>query len=378
MKVRIGRAFSAGKELKPGIIEITDGKFAGFHSSDEYEIDLSGYITLPGFVDMHTHGGAGLDFSTATLSELDDLSEYYAGNGVTTCIATTVTSSHEDILKAVGTIADRIELGTRGAEIGGIYLEGPYICEKLRGAHDVKLIRTPDVGEIREIADAARGNLRVVSIAPELPNAIDSIEYITSRGIKASCGHSEAGCETAKAAYEAGASIAVHTYNCMKQLHHRDAGLLGFSLTNDGMYNELICDLIHVSKEACKIALRCKGRDRIVFITDSMAAAGMADGKYTLGSLPVVVKDGVARTLEGALAGSTLRTNFALRNVVNTLGMSLADAMLGVTKNPAEALGIYGEAGSIDIGKKANLAVLDDDFNVVMTMVNGKVVYRKK
>ena len=234
----------------------------------------------------------------------------------------------------------------------------------------------PTTEDIDRLIEAGEGNLRVLAIAPELPGALDAIKHAVSKGIKVSCGHSAATAAEANLGFDAGANIAIHTYNCMPSLHHREPGILGASLVRDDAYGEIICDFLHVAPEPVKIAIRCKGKDRIVFITDSIAAAGLPDGEHMSGPLPIIVKDGVARTHGGNLAGSSLRTNEALRNVVKTLGIPLCEAMLGVTKNPAEALGMYKEIGSIDIGKRAHLTVIDDDFNVVMTIVNGKIVYK--
>lgn len=376
MRIKTGRLYTDGERRDGGILKIEDGRFAGFDAAGDFDIDLSQYIVFPGFVDMHTHGGMGFDCTTASFDELDDLSMFYAQNGVATFCATTVTSAPDVVLNAVRTIARRCEKGTKGANIAGAYLEGPYINEKFRGAHDETLLRAISLDEIEEIIDASGGWLRVFALAPELPGAEDAIRYITSRGVRVSCGHSAASCEEANAGFDAGATIAIHTYNAMKGLHHRDVGLLGASLTRNDVYNEIICDMIHVSKEAAKIAVACKSEDKIVFITDSMCATGMADGSYKLGELPVTVKDGIVRTMDGALAGSSLRTNVALGNVVTKLGVPIEKAMLGVTKNPASALGLDGEIGSISEGKRAHLAVLDEKFNAVMTMVDGKVVFK--
>ncbi len=376
MKIKFGKLYTDGKIIDGGILKIENGKFVGFEESGSFDIDVSMYNTFPGFIDMHTHGGAGYDATTASFEELDALSDFYAKNGVATFCATTVTSSLETIFSSVDRISKRMQAGTHGANIAGIYLEGPYINEKFRGAHDPELLREINLDEIKQIIDASNGAMKVFAIAPELPGALEAIKYITSRGVKVACGHSAAICDEAHEGFDTGATITIHTYNAMKGLHHRDAGLLGASLTRDDIYNEIICDMVHVSKEPIAIVLACKSEDKIVFITDSMSATGLPDGNYTLGSLPVVVKDKVVRTLDGALAGSSLCTNIALKNVVEKIGIPLERAMLGVTKNPATALGLEKEIGSVSEGMRAHLAVLDDEFNVVMTIVDGEVVFK--
>lgn len=376
MKVKLGRAYSDGEIFKNSILEIENGRFAGFSDGDDADIDLSSYIAFPGFIDMHTHGAIGIEANTASFEEFDSLSRFYASNGVSEFCVTTVTDSAERLEEIEKLIAKRIKAGTSGANIAGIYLEGPFLSRKLRGAHDEALLASPDKSVIDRLIAAADGHLRVLAIAPETEGALDAIAYAMAKGIKVACGHSAATCAEASSAFNAGASIAIHTYNCMSPLHHREPGVVGASLVNDSVYNEIICDFIHVAPEAVKVAYRCKGKDRIVFITDSIGAAGLPDGEYKFGPLTTFVKDGVARIAEGNLAGSSLRTNVALGNVVRELKIPLADAMLGVTKNPAKALGIYDEIGSFACGKRAHFTALDEDFNVIMTAVDGKIVYK--
>ena len=376
MKIKVGKAFSNGCEFPSGIIEVENGRFKDILGSGEAELDLSAYTVFPGFIDMHTHGGMGVEAVSASFSELDDMSEFYAKSGACAFLATTVTESIDNLVAAEKRISDRIKAGTRGAEIAGIYLEGPFLSHEFRGAHEETLLKVPTKEDMDKLIEAGEGNLRVIAIAPEIEGAKEAIEYFTSHGVKVSLGHSGADFKTTSEGFAAGGSIAVHTYNAMRGLNHREPGFLGASLINDNVYGEIICDFLHVAPEAVKIALRCKGKDKIVFITDSIVTAGLPDGNYLSGALPVTVKSGVARAENGALAGSSLRINRAFGNVVETLGVSLCDAMLGVTKNPAEALGLYNEIGSIDVGKRAHLTVLDEKFDVVMTIVNGKVVYK--
>ena len=376
MKIKISKAYNDGCELSPRIIEIEDGKFKNLDSAGEADLDLSGYTVFPGFIDMHTHGGCGVEAVSATFEELDDMSAFYAESGAAAFCATTVTESIDNLAAAEERISKRIKAGTRGASIAGIYLEGPFLSHEFRGAHEETLLKVPTKEDMDKLIKAGEGNLRVIAIAPEIEGALDAIKYFSNAGVKVSLGHSGATFAQAKAGFEAGGSIAVHTYNAMRGLNHREPGFLGASLVNDNAYGEIICDFLHVAPDAVKIALRCKGKDKIVFITDSIVTAGLPDGNYFSGALPVIVKDGVARAENGALAGSSLRINRALGNVVETLGIPIEEAMLGVTKNPAEALGLYESIGSIDVGKRAHLTVLDEKFNVVMTIVDGKIVYK--
>ncbi len=375
VKIKFGRLYSDGKIMRNGVLNIENGRISDIADSGEYDLDLSAYMLVPGFIDMHTHGAVGIESTFASEEELQKLSLFYAENGVTGFCATTVSSSLEVVDTAVRTISSARKKGVPGAELLGVYLEGPYIAPEFKGAHDEKLLRGPDLEELKKIVASSNGALRVFALAPELPGAEEAIRYLTSEGVRVSCGHSAATCEEAMRGFKAGASITVHTYNAMKGLHHRDVGLLGASLVSDDTYNEIICDLIHVSKEAVEIVFRAKPQDKIVLITDSMCATGMEDGSYTIGKLPITVKDGVARTESGALAGSSLRMNVAVKNLCEGLGLPLERVILAATKNPAEALGL-SDVGSIKKGYRANLTALKDDFSVALTMVDGKTVYK--
>ncbi len=377
MRIKLGRAYNDGTRFDGKVLEIENGVFKEIKEGGEAELDLSEYVVFPGFIDMHTHGGMGMEANVSSYEELDKLSHFYAEAGVAEFCATPVTEKVEKLVEIEQNIVKRIKNGTSGANIAGIYLEGPFLSRKLRGAHCEELLAVPSKQDIDVLCDAAEGNLRVVAIAAEADENFEITEYTVSKGIKVALGHSAATCAEANAEFDAGASIAVHTYNCMSPLHHREPGIVGASLVRSDVYNEIICDFIHVAPEAIKVAIRCKGKDKIVFITDSVSAAGLPDGEYDLGPMKTYVKDGVARIAAGNLAGSSLRLNVALKNVVTKLGVSIEEAMLGVTKNPAEAIGMYDKIGSIAVGKRAHLTVLDNDFNVVMTVVDGEIVYKR-
>lgn len=376
MNIKFKRAYNRGATLTDGIIKVSDGRFDGItHQDGTADLDLSAYRVFPGFIDMHTHGAVGYDSLKASFDELDKLSMHYASCGVSTFLVTMSTAPLALLEHQFGLVNDRMAAGTSGASIGGIYAEGPYLCSKFRGAHSEPLLRKPSVDEAKRLIEAGRGNLRVFTVAPELPGAIDMIEYLVQNGVKVSLGHTAATMEEARLGLDAGANILVHTYNAMAGLNHRNVGLLGMGLVRDDAYCEIICDFIHVCPEAVKIVLRCKNSDKVVLITDSVEPTGMPDGEYILSDLECIVKDGIARTKEGALAGSSLRSNRALQNVVETLDVPIETAAKMLTINPATALGLEKEIGALDRGYRAHLTALDENYNVVLTMVDGKIVY---
>ncbi|NJE08686.1 N-acetylglucosamine-6-phosphate deacetylase [Thermococcus sp. M39] len=339
-------------------------------------IDLEGKILAPGFIDTHIHGCYGFDTNDAKVDSFLGMSKALVKHGVTAFIPTTVTASHEVLLKASKAVVEAIrtqEKKLEGARILGLHLEGPYINPEKRGAQNPAYIRKPSFEEFLEYWEASNGNIREITIAPEVEGALEFIEKAVELGVIVQLGHTNATYEEAKKAILAGASKATHLFNAMRGIHHRDVGVVGACLESESVFVELICDLIHLSPAAIKLAYKIAGKHRITLITDAISATGLPDGEYELGGLKVVVKDGICRLENGALAGSTLTMDKAIRNLVK-IGIPIQDALIMASYTPARAIS-EEKLGLIKPGNKADLVVLDEKLRVEQTYVNGELVF---
>ena len=365
-----------------GIIEtsllINNGKIEmiGEINTDELIQLPDNLMVLPGFVDKHIHGANHADFMNPTKEDLKKITDAIVQEGTTSCLATTMTQSMEAIKSAVKNIGEYINEKQEGVEILGIHLEGPFVSPKFAGAQPLEYIVKCDIDQFNSINEASLNTVKQVSYACE-ENGLNFTTHLVNNGIVASIGHSNSDYATVVKAADLGATSITHTYNAQKGLHHRDIGVVGAAMLDDRLSAELICDLIHVSPAAIKLLFKNKGKDNICLITDSIEAKYMPDGEYSLGGQPVFVKDNVARLENGTLAGSTLKLNEGVRNFMNTVNISLAEAVDCATINPARVLGIADRKGSIELGKDADLIVVDKDLNVYMTICRGNVVYSK-
>ncbi|TCO54619.1 N-acetylglucosamine-6-phosphate deacetylase [Caldanaerobacter subterraneus] len=375
-----GEIYTEAEILYGGDVLISEGEIRKIGKDLTVEnaevIDLKGKKVVPGFIDIHIHGGVGYDTMDATYEALNNISVHLAKHGVTSFCPTTMTMDVSDILKALRNIKETMEKGVKGANILGAYVEGPFISKEHKGAQDEKYILEPNKEIFDQFYEAAEGNIKVIILAPEKDPSGDFIKHVIKKGVKVSLGHTSASYEEMKRGVDYGATIAVHTYNGMKGFHHREPGALGEVFLDDRIYGELICDFIHSHPAAVKLLVKIKGVDKIILISDAMAACGLGDGEYSLGGQKVYVKNGEARLENGTLAGSTLTLDKALQNVTS-LGISLFDAVKMVSENPAKAIGVFDKKGSISIGKDADIVVLDSDLSVNMTIVNGKIIYTK-
>ncbi len=344
---------------------------------DEYDkvINVRAKYVSPGFIDIHNHGNFGHDVMESTFEALSSISKFHINNGVTGFLATTMTASKEEIINAIKNTTAYIESkNNKNSIILGMYLEGPYFSQKKKGAQPSKHIKNPDINELKEFIEVSKGNVKAVALAPELPNALNIIEYLKSRDITVSVGHTNADYTTSVKAIERGVTQATHLYNGMRAFSHRDPGVVGAALTDERVKCEMICDGIHLHKAAMKIAVEVKGTDNIILISDAMMATGLDDGHYLLGGQDVVVKDNEARLSDGTLAGSTLTLNKAVYNMINLVGISIKDAVRMATLNPAKAIGIDNRKGSIEIGKDADLIVFDENIDIYTAIVNGEIL----
>jgi N-acetylglucosamine-6-phosphate deacetylase len=384
------RLYTPQEEIQDPLLFIEDGLISAVSSRAEKEIpnnativdftvDLAGAILAPGFVDIHMHGGAGLDVMRATPAELPHLNKFLATHGVTGYFPTTVAAPLDQTCRALEQLADAIEAAQSfhtgngdavQARPLGIHLEGPFLSHKRRGVHPPECLVEPTLEIFDRLWQAARGQVRMMTIAPELPGALEVIAEAARRKVCVSIGHSDAVLQAARAGVQAGARHATHTFNAMRPLDHRDPGILGEVLTDRQLSADIIADGIHVAPEVVQLFLQAKGIERAVLITDAMAAAGMPDGTYQLGPIQVKVKDGRCTT-DGKLAGSVLTMDRAVRNVTQFAGWSLLDAVRAATLNPARAVGL-AQHGQLTPGAEANLVVLSPNGEVRRTIVRGR------
>lgn len=334
-------------------------------------IDGKGNFLVPGFIDIHNHGNMGHDIMDSREEAIDSIGRFHLENGVTSYLGTVITSSYENMSNAIRNIVNYKNKEELSQQIG-IHLEGPFFAMEKKGAQPGKYIKNPDIEEIKRIIDISEGHLKMVSIAPETPGALDIISYLKSEGITVALAHSNANFEEAQTGINYGATVATHMYNGMREFGHREPGIIGATLLDERVYCEIIYDRIHLHDAALEIALKMKGVDKIVLISDSMMAAGLSDGDYELGGQKVIVKNSIARLETGNLAGSTLNLRDAVYNIIHYLNIPIEDAIRMASLSPARAIGIDKYKGSIEVGKDADVILIDKDINILGTMVMGK------
>jgi len=313
-----------------------------------------------------------------TLESLQTLSETLARHGITSFLATTMSAPDSDIEVALRGFAQHRSKITDGAMPAGIHMEGPFLNPACRGTHDARYLKPADISAFRRFRDVAGGSILKMTIAPEMDEDFALIREATEAGIEISIGHSNATVEQARAAVEAGARHATHTFNAMRPFHQREPGILGQVLSDDRVFAEVICDGIHVHATALRLLLRCKGVDRTVLITDGLSAVDMPDGRYPLGDKVIVLERGECRDLEGRLAGSTLTLDRAIRNLIHWFDMPLHEALIAASATPARSIRMGERKGIVASGADADLVFLDDDLQVVRTMVAGRTVYSRR
>lgn len=336
-------------------------------------VDGQGNFLGPGFIDIHNHGNSGYDFMDASSQALESIDSYHLSKGVTSYLATIITSSQEDRLKTIENILSYKE---REKDTGliGIHLEGPFLNADKKGAQPGQHIREPDLELMSQMLEACQGNLKMLTLAPELEGSLALIDYLKKQNIAIAMGHSNASYDESMEAIERGGTIATHLFNAMGSFNHREPGLLTAALLDDRVFCEIIYDRYHNHDKAVELALRLKGSDRLILISDAMMAAGLEDGDYQLGGQPVKVEDGRARLKSGTIAGSTLDLAEAVYNMVEYLQFPLEHAVKMSSLNPARAIGLDDQVGSIEKGKKADLIVFDSSIKVLQVYRQGRLV----
>jgi len=362
--------------LPTGIVDegrvIVDGtRIAGAAPENAQVTDLRGHWLVPGFVDIHNHGGGGASFTSGTVEDVLKGIHTHRLHGTTTLVASTVTGDMDFLAQRAGILSELAEQG----DLAGIHFEGPFISPCRKGAHSEALLRDPDPADVRKLIDAARGRAKMVTLATELPGGLDSVRLLAEHGVIAAIGHTDATYEQTVEAIDAGATVATHLFNAMPPLGHRDPGPIVALLEDPRITVELINDGTHLHPASLELAFHHAGAGRVAFITDAMDAAGFGDGRYMLGPLEVEVSEGVARLVEGgSIAGSTLTLDRAFKRAVTIDKLPVEDAVAALSANPARLLGAYGEIGSLEPGKYADLVLLDHQFDLKGVMRRGEWV----
>ena len=379
------RLYTPLEEIQNPLLAVEDGLISEVSSRSTTEvpanatlIDFGDAVLAPGFVDIHIHGGAGVDAMRASQSELPRLGQFLTTHGVTGYLPTTVAAPLDATCAALERLADAIEAASTATDDNpaqarplGIHLEGPFLSHKRRGVHPPENLVAPTLEIFERLWQAARGHVRMLTIAPEIPGAMEVIAEAARRNVCVSMGHSDAEMPIAQEAVKAGARHATHTFNAMRPLDHREPGIIGEVLSDDRLSADIIVDGVHVAPSVVKLFLRAKGRELAVLITDAISATGMPDGRYQLGPIEVDVRDGKCMS-NGSLAGSVLTMDRAVRNVTKFSDWSLREALRAATLNPARTLGLAGHHGILSRGAEANFNVLSQAGEVLKTIVHGR------
>ncbi|MDF2790314.1 MAG: N-acetylglucosamine-6-phosphate deacetylase [Neobacillus sp.] len=337
------------------------------------------HTVVPGFIDVHIHGAAGADTMDATINALETMAKALPAEGTTSFLATTITQKHEKIETALINAADYLKghNDSGKADVLGVHLEGPFINKKRAGAQPMEYIMDPDIELFKHWQELAEGSIKLVTVAPELENGISFVTYLHETGVIASIGHSDAVYEEMEKAVQSGAKQVTHLFNGMRGIHHREPGVAGSALLFNELMVELIADGIHVRPEVMKLVINAKGTEGCILITDAMRAKCLKNGVYDLGGQDVSVADGKALLADGTLAGSILKMNDSIKNILETAEITLSQAVQMASVNPARQLNVYDRKGSISVGKDADITILSNEYQVDMTFCRGEIAFKK-
>jgi N-acetylglucosamine-6-phosphate deacetylase len=383
--ILIGSIITPFKLIKDQAVFIGKGKIIGIKDGKDIEkkanseiIEVKDGFIVPGFIDVHIHGGGGFDVMDGNYEAIKQVAKTHSKYGTTSFLPTTMTMNKNKIIKSLKSIKEAYAKGTRAAEVLGVNLEGPFINPLKKGAQKEEYIRNASVEEFMELNQAAGNLIRIVTIAPEMPEAKKLIRWLYKHNIIASVGHSNATYKQVQEGIAIGLNHVTHIFNAMTGFSQREPGIVGAALFSPELIVEMIADGIHLHPLAMKLVTKVKEMDKIILITDSIRAAGKPDGIYNLGDQEVIVADGEARLKDGTLAGSVLTLDKAVRNMVNIVGLSFIEAIRMVTINPAKCLGIEDKKGSLELGKDADIVILNKKLEVNATLVKGKIIYKRE
>jgi N-acetylglucosamine-6-phosphate deacetylase len=374
-----------GSIIENGALLVREGIIAWLGTKEELEqnptdwsavdetIDANGGWILPGFIDVHVHGGYGADFMDASHEALDTITDFHSKNGTTAMLATTMTAPFEALSAVLSVVDEYIHTEMPYAQLLGVHLEGPFISPKFPGAQNPEFIVLPQISWLQGWVKQYPDIIRLLTLAPEREGALELISWLKAQGITAASGHTDASYDQIEAAANHGLHHAVHTFNAMRVLHHREPGTVGAVLSDDRIYAEVIADGHHVHPACIQILSKVKPKDKLLLVTDAMCATGLSEGIYELGGLKVNVIDGVARLLEGdSLAGSTLTMIDAFRFCVEKVGLSIPQVSQMASGTPAATLGLSDLMGSIAVGKQADLLLVSPELQLQTIWIKGK------
>lgn len=377
MVIKNGKVLSDRFEFINADIAIEDGIIATIDKdiSGEEKIDAEGMLVLPGFIDSHFHGAVGEDFFQFTEKSYKEISEFEARNGTTSLVPTFSSTPLDETIRAINYYIDK-RTGASGAKYIGIHLEGPFLSSEKAGAMVKDNLLCGTVDKLEMLLDAGKGEIRIITIAPEIEGAESIIKMAVKKGVTVSMGHSNATYEEAERGVLWGARRTTHTYNCMSPLNHREPNMLGCALTNKNICCELICDFFHIHPTICKMTFDIKGSDGIILITDSEMGAGLSDGEYrSAAGNRLIVKNGQTRLADGTISGGSSCLIDCIKNLVSA-GVKVEDAVKAASLNPAKSIGMDYTIGSIKEGKCADIVICDEELNIKYVFVDGRMVHK--